>query len=565
MSPYEELSQPELTRFCRDYLLYNFSGPRLFSCLPYLAEDLLQNQVRIYLQHGGNLLTDDLFRLQNLLLFRGQGAANWVTGCLFQSPGSCTVDDLSSLEICFLGALAHADSAFRCRLKAYLTSYRSPLLAAGAIYADSLLESTFGIASVLSHFYRLDMEESRDLLLTICRIGTPSMLRPFINIGIDLNDDDCATNMLGHAAQVGNLKIVRMLIERGANSALALFHFISESRDLSDRLFKLLLRLLIRSARPTSFGFARCDALLTVIKSDRALLTHPEAPKILMRRRVFSNKLIKRSCQRAGECNYMCVAIRKGLGSVVKLLLQNGAYANTMSTWLMFSIECGNASCTETLIQHGADVNFLDGAGRSAFQVARSNVTTRHPRSITHPLAHWGEIDLMDYFPRVTAEDDVNTFAVVERALEIKAQSTKNLEVCGPGCELESQSLNQEGEAMPVAQNIFKKAFGSLLAYYQHPLHEWQSRYRYYEMRNLWSLSFYEALLMRFFFVLSYVLLLAVGILAVVRGDQRVRLPSRSILSALALLLLAYIWGSSLQTNLSTKLDNSRSVTKQDS
>ena len=118
---------------------------------------------------------------------------------------------------------------------------------------------------------------------------------------------------------------------------------------------------------------------------------------------------------------------------------------------------------------------------------------------------------------------------------------------------------------MLVAQNIFKKALGSLLAYYKHPLHEWYSRYRYYEIRNLWSLSFYEALLMRFFYVVSYVLLLAVGVLAIIRGDKRVRMPSRGILSAVALLLLAYIWGSSLQTNLSTKLDNGRSVTTQDS
>ena len=526
------------------------------------SEDILQESVRIYLQHGGNLFTEHYPQestLSDLLLVGGAGTANLVSRSLFHLSDSWTVDELSSFGVCFLGTVAHGDPEFRTRLKERLGSYRSPLLAAGTIYADSLYESTFGIASVLGHFNRLNSYYSRKLLCVLCRSSTPSMLRPFLDTGIDLDHDYTDCNMLGYAASVGNLDVVRMLIERGANGALALANLIHYGKDLSDGLFKHLLELLVECSRPTSILSIYNDALSAIIRRPRALLTHPEAPEILIRRKVFHDELIKPSCVRYYTCNYMCLAIRIGLGAVVELLLQNGAYANTMSAWLLFSIKCGTASCTEALMRHGADMNILDGAGQSALQVARSNMNAPHPRIfIDWEHKHFVECE-------VTVEEDADILTVVERAFELTAQSTKSLDVCAPSCELESQSLYQEGKAMPVAQNMFQKALGFLSTYCTPALHGHRVEPYNRGIGDLWSLSFYEALLMRFFYVLSYALLLAVGILAFIRGDKRVRMPSRSILSAVALLFLAIIWGSSLQTNLPLKLDNGRSFTTQDS
>ena len=64
-------------------------------------------------------------------------------------------------------------------------------------------------------------------------------------------------------------------------------------------------------------------------------------------------------------------------------------------------------------------------------------------------------------------------------------------------------------------------------------------------IRETWSLSFYEALLMRSTYVLSYTLLLVLEIIAFVKGHKRIHMPSRFLLSAIALLLLALVWGSS--------------------
>ena len=529
---------------------------------PTLTEGILENHVRIYLQHGGNLFTTGVFEeatLRILLLYYGPGTVNLVSETFFHSSEFLTVDEISSLGICILGSVARVNPEIRTRLKAYLASYRSPLLAAGAIYADTQLESTFGTASVLRHFHRLDALDSRAFLAGLCRTGTPSMLRPFIDTRIDLNDNNKYYNMLGNAAAIGNMDIVCMLLESGANGALALHHFILYGIELSDGLYKHLLELLVESSRPTSFERLSCDALLAVIDSFRALSTHPKAPEVLIRRKVFSDELISCPCTR-DQCSYMCLAIRNRMCSVVELLLQHGAYAKTMSSWLIFSVNYGAASCTEALIQQGADVNFVDGTGGSALQLARSNVTAPHPRTVRkfNNVYHG--------YHEVTAGEDVEILAVMERAFRLKAQSTNNLKACEPSCEVEPQSLDEKVQAVPTPQNIFKKAFGSFLTYYQCSLLGGHSRYRSgYEIRNLWTLSFHEALLMRFFYVLSYVLLLVLGILAFIQGEKRIRMLSRTVLSAVALLLLAYIWGTSPQTGLPSKQDAGRSVSKQDS
>ena len=550
---------PELTKFSRHHLLY-FISATLTLGSPSVTEGILGNHVRTYLQHGGNLFTKDFLQEQTLgylLLYHGLGTINMVSESLLHSSEFLTVDELSSLGICILGSVARVDPEIRTRLKAYLASSRSPLLAAGTIYADTLLEFTFGTASVLRHFHRLDAWRSRAFLAGLCRTGTPSMLRPFIDIGIDLNDKFNDHNMLGTAAAMGNLDIVCMLLESGANGALALHCFINYGIALPDGLFKHLLELLVESSRPTSFEKWHRDALWAVINSSRALSTHAKAPEVLIRQKVFSDELISCPCTR-DHCSYMCVAIRNRLCSVVELLLQHGAYAKTMSSWLIFSVKHGAASCTGALIQQGADMNLVDGTGGSALQLARSNVAAPHPRRIPH--CRYPDIHI-----KVTAEQDVETLAVVERAFRLKSQSLDDLTVHEPSSELEPQS-HEKVEAIPAPQNILEKAFRPLLAYYGRPLLGCHSRYRSdYEIRNLWALSFHEALLMRFFYVLSYVLLLVLGILAFIRGDKRVRMPSRTILSAVALLLLAYIWGTSPQTGLPSKPDAGRSFTKQDS
>ena len=486
---------------------------------PTFTEDILKHYIWIYLQHGGNLFTGSLVGFlpeDNLLLSFGPGTAGLISESLFHSSEAWTVDELSSSGICFLGAVAQTDPKFRTRLKACLASYRSPLPAASTLCANNLFESTFGTASVLSHFHRLDKWDRRELLCGICRTGTPSMLRPFIDTGIGINHGPKRLNMLGHAAAVGNLDIVCMLIESGANGALALRVFINDSEHLANGLYKQLLELLVEKSSPTSFNFLSLsyDSLSAVISSSKALLSHPKAPEILFCRKVLSDGLIKGPCDQHTACNYMCAAIRSRLDSMVELLLQHAAYANTTSSWLMHSVKCGAASCAEVLIRHGANVSFVDESGRSALELAWSNVALHHPR-------FYGPCGGPARCARgVTAEEDAATLAVVEQALRLKSQSTTTSKEQEPKCIFEVESHDLEDKTTPVPPNIFEKALGILSTYYTPVPRGHRVRPHVRGIGDLWSLSFYEALCMRFFYILSYVLLLAVGIIAVIQGKN---------------------------------------------
>ncbi|KAL9627832.1 MAG: hypothetical protein Q9164_007476 [Protoblastenia rupestris] len=403
------------------------------------------------------------------------------------------------------------------------------------------------------------------------------MLKPFIDIGIDVNGRDIwpKHNLLGHAAAAGNMDVVYMLLDAGTNGALALYHFLRHSKALDVERFELLLVLLVESARPTTFGYDWHDGLLSIILSSRALSLHPEAPNVLLSRRVYSSKLLGAGVAKCDyDYSYMYQAISEGHPYIVELLLQHGAHADAqighlfdyqepnafekepckclgypqcsmcMSrsyllqsyTWLTLSVMSGAADCADVLIQYGTDVTALDGAGRSAIHIARSNVVAPHPRFSGDCLIERS----------VCAEEDAETLAVVEKAYNLILQGTEKIEDCvKPSRECECQPPMKQYRVVTALRKSFEKVFGFFLTPSQIERLMAPFRNLTYSIKKVWKLPFHEALLMRFFYALSYILIIAVEVLAFAKGNRRVPTPSRSLVIAAALLLVAIIWGPS--------------------
>lgn len=372
------------------------------------------------------------------------------------------------------------------------------------------------------------------------------MVKFFVDTGVDINGGNPRYNSLGHAAAEGNMDVVWLLLEAGANASLALCRFLHYSDHLSDALFKRLLEILVDNARPASFDLD-CDPFLSLLANSRALISHPKAPEILLTQNVFSDKGFGRGACQNHYKSYMYQAISRRNPSVVDLLLQNGAHANTRisdqfkcfgysfesCTWITFSVIYGAASCTDVLIQHSVDVTALDGYGRSAVQLAKMNVFASHPRILG--LNKFREFE-------ITAEQDAETLAVVERAFNRTVQGTKSLD---DHIKLSDEVPPQQHKSISALQKRLQKALGILLTPAQKELLHDRLEDLYLELKKVWSLSFYEALLMRFIYVLSYALLLILEILAFIKGHKRIPTPSRSLLSAVAVLMLAFVWGSS--------------------
>ena len=357
---------------------------------------------------------------------------------------------------------------------------------------------------------------------------------------------------MGSAAAAGNIDIVWTLLKAGANSSLAICTFLRNSRRLSEESFRRILALLVKNPRPALLN-GNDDPLLAFISSSRALCSYPIAPKILLDRKVYNEGFFGEEASKAWYGNsYMFQAISRRNASVVDLLLQNGAWADVhishyfhcwnhridSCTWITFSVTCGTASCTDILIQHGADVTALDKAGSSALQLAKIHALGPHPRDvgfIPKTMQH-----------RVTADEDAETLAVVERAFSLKLQRTKSPEEeINIYDEVARQPPSRRVKLGFALRDIFQNALRVFLTPSQIELLRHHLNHLYHDLRRTWSLSFYEASLMRLLFASSYALLLTLELHAFSKGHKRVPMPSKLFLSTVAFLALVLIWGAS--------------------
>ena len=504
-----------------------------------------------YLKHGGRILGAKSEVFTELFMYGRGGGIEWIPDFYFNASEPWLVDDFSSLEICCIGILAQVDSVFCDRLKKELASYYSPLSLHRKRSADHLFETIFGPASIESRFRTLASHEPYQFLSLLCRTGSVAMIKPFLDLGVDIDGGAFYDNMLGNAAAVGNVDIVNMLLEAGANGSWAIHTFLHQSEHLPDTLFTSLLNLLVENARPTSFD-PYDDPLLAVIRSSRALRCYPTAPNILLDRNVFSNKCFGGIDPKTHySYSHMYQAISGGHSSVVDLLLRKGACADARishlfdynwewsesCTWLTFAVMSGKASCADVLIRHGADVTALDGAGKSAIRLAIDLALGPHPRYF-----------VFDCLEVITAEQDAETLVVVERAFNLKFQGTMSIEdFLTSSKEITSQRPLSREKSTPMLQRTLEKALGIFLTPSQTEdlLNYLEPLYR--NTLEIWSLPFHEALLMRTMYVVSYAILFAYELYAFLRGRKRIPMPSRYLLSSLALLALAGIWGTSSQ------------------
>ncbi len=507
--------------------------------------EILRNHLGDYVRYGGEAFTTKLSGMKDGI-FHGPGCIEWIPDCFFNSSEPWLVDDFSSLDICLIGTVAHVDAAFRDRLKKELASYRSPAFSNRAQFDDNLFETAFGTAIIESHFRKLEECQKDIFLAVLCRTGSSSMVRPFIDMGVDINGDHLFDNLLGTAAAEGNMDVVCLLLEAGANTSLAFYRFLRSSDHLSDESFKCLLEMLVEKARHASFDPYQ-DPFFSVLRKSRALVSHPKAPEILLTQKVFSDIGFGRGTSQTHYiASYMYQAILGRNPSVVDLLVQNGAPVDRLisdqfechqswtesCTWITCSVMFGAASCADILIQYGADVTALDGSGRSAVQLAKMNTFASHPR-FSSGL-------------EITAEQDTETLVVVERAFNLQFQGMKSL---NDHIKLSAALVLQPLQPEDKARSMLRKTFDKFLGIYLTPtqtrtLHK-RLRGLFFEIKKAWSLSFYEVLLVRFIYVLSYALLLGLEILALVKGHKHFPTPSKSLLSGVALLLLAFVWGSS--------------------
>ena len=317
------------------------------------------------------------------------------------------VEDLGSSSVWYIGILAYSDRTFfRILRSCLLRSECSVPTAPDASVAESILHSIFGIDAVVSQVLDASMKERNRFICTLIEKGTTSMLEPFVDAGLDLDEDSILRNYLGLSAKLGKLDFFNMLVDAGANGARAIPYFCRYAYELEDPVFKSLVsRMLDRATADVAFkyNFVYCfeDPLRSVLTSNRIMDVRPDGPAILLKKCIFNWGKVVATGEMFPNSDYAVCAIRCNRPAALKLLLEHGIPWNIPLgeispneprwqtplddyTLLTLAVELGQIACVETLIKHADkatnSVLHLDRRDRSPLQLAMSAVAATHPR-----------------------------------------------------------------------------------------------------------------------------------------------------------------------------------------
>ena len=258
-----------------------------------------------FLEHGGTLLGEKGPLIREIGT-RTEGSLNtfinmnWIPDLLYRSSEVWLVNDLSSLEICLIGTLAIVDTRFQKHLKKHLMKFQSPFFSNGASNVNSMIRLLSDTASIMSHFHKLQVSERRLFLVNLCGTGSASMMKLYIDTGIDVDKETrSGRSLLSHAAIAGNTDVVHLLLDVGANAALASAEYIAWNSLVLNELCEQMLWLLIEHAQPARLEECRdpLEELIRHIGSTHNRHPTPELLETMLARKLyFRGKLVKEAC-----------------------------------------------------------------------------------------------------------------------------------------------------------------------------------------------------------------------------------------------------------------------------
>lgn len=337
------------------------------------------------------------------VLVEGDLGFDCIEDCLLRQVEPGIIEDLASIDAWYIGVLAHTNGVFRRVMRKHIDSYRSPFYTRGRFTSYNSFESVFGIKTIIAQVKSAPEAARIRFLQTISFSGTHKMLNQFLEAGVDVNEGGPWDDYLGSAAANGRLETFHMLLDAGANAALALpgylrrrkwcsvptlEHSLSTFFESTFLNSELLEHWRLHKATDTSFLE---EWMLAIIRYDRPdmldfLLSH--GVELNVRTRLFN-------CWSAGW------AMQKPC------------------TWLILAVECGSVTCVDLLVKYGAEVAQPEGSGRTALQLAQANTCYNHPRCYFlytdggSPLAR-----------HVKTADDTEILAILKRALETQLESS---------------------------------------------------------------------------------------------------------------------------------------------
>ena len=163
------------------------------------------------------------------VLLHGGFGFDIVPNIILHYSKAWVVEDLGRSSVWYIAILAYSDRNFSRLLRSCLRSERSAPELSDAGVADHILHSAFVIDALVSQVLDAPLRQRNIFLRTLMKKGTTTMLKPFIDAGLDLDEGDVTQNYLSLTAELSNTDFFNMLIDAGADCERALRQFCNEA------------------------------------------------------------------------------------------------------------------------------------------------------------------------------------------------------------------------------------------------------------------------------------------------------------------------------------------------
>lgn len=377
------------------------------------------------------------------LIFRSRHGLAYLESFVYRYIDPLALQEMASANAWVLAAVARSFPTFQRCLEHQLAEYRTPMTLSSCRRPINKNIAQFNFENQITEVKQASAAIRTNFLGALCTGGTLSMLKPFLDCGIDLDElePQCFSTYMRTAARHGQLEIILALMEAGASVDVQpsdpqakLREWDPTIRDLGpvEDLFERWFAL--REGRPMYSGEPEKEywILTKLLQSPtfngsnvvfKALWTH-QPPAIL-------KCLLDAGCGRRGNAapESWCQKVRGS--EIIEAVKSNNPNINILLSYGL-GMECedcmkftallhaldrgeGCVDFTKTLIDAGADLVRRTGSGFTPLEFAEKNMKAKHPRL---PNPAWTR-KAWELRP-VTLEEDQRAYKLLKMAIREK-------------------------------------------------------------------------------------------------------------------------------------------------
>lgn len=443
-------STPAEGRFIAQNIDYRFSdlpwSTPLLLCCRLMAETpelvyRLQDIASLLIHAGTDLaVCDPAGSSACSLIFRSRDGLAYLESFVYRYIDPLALQEMASSNAWVLAALARSFPTFQRRLENQVAEFRTPMALSSYRRPIDRNITQFNFKNQLTEVKQASVEIRTSFLGALCTGGTLSMIAPFLDCGMDLDELEPSSfsTYMRTAARHGQLQTMLALMEAGAsvdvqpsNPKAQLREWDPNIRDLGPVEDLLERWFSLRKGRPTYSGDPEKEywILTKLLQSPtfngsnvlfKAIWTcqPPDIFRCLLNagcgRR--DNNAPESWCQKVKGSEI--IEAVKSNNPNIDLLLSYGLGLECEDcmrfTALLHALDRGEGCVdfTKTLIDAGADLLRRTGSGFTPLEFAEKNMKAKHPR-LPNPAWTRKPWELRP----VTLEEDQHSYNLLKKAI----------------------------------------------------------------------------------------------------------------------------------------------------